>query len=118
MSRGVANSIGATAPETDIEMSQATAAAKYAVASMNYDSAVKAAGSVVRELRREIRSVNGLSNPLSINDSAVMDSVLVRLVTTHHSGKVMEALALKLQAEVEWEEARSYSEQWAVCQPK
>ena len=98
-------------------MSQATAAAKYAMACMSYDLAVKAAGFAVRELRREIRNVNCLSNPLSISDGEAMDKVVSRLFAKH-SQKVMETLALKLQAEYEWEEARSYSEQWAVCQPK
>jgi hypothetical protein len=99
-------------------MSQATAAAKWAVASKRYDMAVKAASYDVRELRREIRDVNGLSTPLSLNDGEAMDKVCVRLFAKKHAEKVVEALALKLQAEYEWEEAHSYAEKLAVCQPK
>ena len=90
-------------------MSQATAAAKYATACMNYDIEVRAASVVISQLRREIRNVNGLSTPLSFNDGDVMDNVISRLFVQHHAEKVVKALALKLQAELEWEEARCYS---------
>lgn len=99
-------------------MSQATAAAKYANACMAFDLEVRTAGFAVRELRHQIRDVNGLSCPLSINDGNAMDIAVQRLFVKDHADKVSAALALKFQAENEWEEARSYSEQRNASQPK